>query len=149
MITVRALIQSDILGVASLAREADIIELRDGAGVTVKQAISDGLAISCACKIIESPEGPLAALGDSKYSDHVGVPWLVSTKLIEQHRRGFLRVCRPLVQDMLSRHSALTNLIDCRNVAAIRWLQWLGFRMAGPVIAGRAGMPHYIFTMER
>lgn len=149
MITVRPMTKADVAVIAAAARQADITEMRDGAGITVEQALQDGLAMSEKCLVIMADGLPLAALGDSRHDETLGVPWLVSTIHIEHHARGFLRACRPLLADMLSRHQQLLNMIDARNTAAIRWLEWLGFTMSEPMPAGVRGLPFRLFTMTR
>lgn len=149
MITVRPMKQEDVAVIAAAARQADIEEMRDGAGVTVEQALQHGLELSSNCMVIMAGDLPLAALGDSRHDDDIGIPWLVSTVHIEQHARGFLRACRPLLADMLTRHQRLLNMIDTRNTAAIRWLEWLGFTMSEPMPAGVRGLPFRLFTMTR
>lgn len=149
MITVRPMAQEDVAVIAAAARQADIEEMRDGAGVTVEQALQHGLELSGNCMVIMANDLPLAALGDSRHDDAIGVPWLVSTVHIERHARGFLRACRPLLADMLTRHERLLNMIDSRNTAAIRWLEWLGFTMSEPMPAGVRGLPFRLFTMTR
>lgn len=156
MIVVRPMNAGDIPGVVASARHADIEELLDGAGATVEQTLSAGLQHSVRCSLIvaraqDGEEVPLAAFGDVCHSPlgGIGVPWLVSTDHITSHARGFLKVCRPLVADMLTRHITLTNWVDDRNTAAIRWLQWLGFDMSEPMPAGVRGLPFRQFTMHR
>lgn len=149
MITVRPMTQEDVAVIAAAARQADIDEMRDGAGVTVEQALQHGLDISDSCLVIMAGDLPLAALGDSRHDDRTGVPWLVSTVHIDLHARGFLRACKPLLADMLTRHQQLLNLIDARNTNAIRWLEWLGFRMSEPMPAGVRGLPFRLFTITR
>lgn len=149
MITVRPMTQDDVAVVAAAARQADIDEMRDGAGATIEQALQDGLSRSISCLVIMAGDLPLAALGDAAHDDTLGVPWLISTVHIHRHARGFLRACRPLLADMLTRHQRLLNLIDARNTNAIRWLEWLGFEMSEPMPAGVRGLPFRLFTMSR
>jgi hypothetical protein len=151
MITVRPMHAGDIAGIAASARRADVEEMRDGAGVSIEQALEHGLARSLRCALIMAGDLPLAAFGDACQSPlgGVGIPWLVSTDHITAHARGFLRVCRPLVADMLTRHQVLINYVDARNVAAIRWLEWLGFEMSEPMPAGVRGLPFKQFSMSR
>lgn len=151
MITVRPMLAEDIASVAAVAREADAHELMDGAGVTVERALRDGLDRSVRCALIMAGDLPLAAFGDVCHSPlgGVGIPWLVSTDHITKHARGFLRVCRPLVADMLTRHLVLINYVDDRNTAAIRWLEWLGFEMSEPMPAGVRGLPFRQFKLHR
>lgn len=151
MISVRAMVAADVPVIAAVARQADIEEMRDGAGVSIAEALEFGLATSLRASVIMAGDKPLAAFGDASGGlfTGVGVPWLISTEHVTQHARGFLRICRPLVQDMLVRHSLLMNYVDDRNTAAIRWLQWLGFEMHEPIPAGVRGLPFRKFTMVR
>ncbi|MNC81827.1 hypothetical protein D3C75_1350850 [compost metagenome] len=50
---------------------------------------------------------------------------------------------------MLERHPTLTNYVDARNLAAIRWLQWLGFRMDSPVPYGPHRLTFRQFHLTR
>lgn len=151
MIIVRPLQADDLPQLVANARAADIDEARDGAGLTIAQSLELGMKLSQQAMVFDTEGVLLAAFGDAKAFEApgVGVPWLISTNSIEQHARGFLRACRPLVQEMLQRHQVLTNFVDDRNEAAKRWLAWLGFELASPVPAGRLGLPFRQFTMTR
>lgn len=151
MIIVRPLQAEDFPELIANARAADIKEAMDGAGLTIAQSLELGMKLSAKAMVFDADGVLLAAFGDAKAFEApgVGVPWLISTNAIEQHARGFLRACRPLVQEMLQRHQVLTNFVDDRNEAAKRWLAWLGFELASPVPAGRLGLPFRQFTMTR
>lgn len=151
MIIVRPLQPDDFAQLIANARIADIEEAKDGAGLTIAQSLELGMKISAKAMVFDADGVLLAAFGDAKAFEApgVGVPWLISTNAIEQHARGFLRACRPLVQEMLQRHQVLTNFVDDRNDAAKRWLAWLGFDLSSPVPAGRLGLPFRQFTMTR
>lgn len=151
MIYVRPMVETDVLEIAAVARHADIEEMRDGAGVTIEQALWQGLEHSLRASVIMAGDKPVAAFGDTSTGvlSGVGVPWLVSTIHVQKHARGFLRVCRPLVDDMLTRHFELMNYVDERNKAAIRWLEWLGFEMGETVTAAVSGLPFRKFTKSR
>lgn len=61
-----------------------------------------------------------------------GVPWLLGSVLVGQHRRSFLVETRRMVTHWLTLFDVLSNVVDVRYEAAIRWLRWLGFEIGPP-----------------
>ena len=151
MISVRRMTPDDIEPIAANARQADRDEIEEGCGQSIAAGLALGLRSSVESLVITWDDIPLAALGDVSYSPGagIGIPWLISTDAIEQHPRAFLRVCKPLVARMLERHAHLTNYVDARNHAAIRWLEWLGFDMGSPAPYGPKQLLFVQFQMTR
>lgn len=151
MIIVRRMTLADIEIIAATARKADRLEIEEGCGQSIASALTLGLRSSVSPKVIAWDHTPLAALGDASYSPGagIGIPWLISTNSIERHPKAFLRVCKPLVSDMLQRHDHLINYVDARNHAAIRWLEWLGFSMGSPTPYGPNQLLFRQFQMTR
>lgn len=141
----------DIEIVLPAVRQADIDEIEEALGIEMREALADCQSGSCkASKIVVDGE-IVAVFGDAVYSllGSVGVPWLISTSHVEKHPKAFLKVCKPEVADMLTRHSHLINYVDVRNTRAIRWLEWLGFQMGDPEPYGFKRYPFRKFTMSR
>ncbi len=69
---------------------------------------------------------PLSLIG------RVGVPWLLGSELVLQHRRTFMMETRRMVAHWLTRFDVLRNIVDARYEAAIRWLRWLDFKIGEP-----------------
>lgn len=118
--------------IARIVRGADREEL-DALGITdlpvgLKTCFGGSLKAS---KIVFGDE-VLAVVGDALQDGHdgVGIPWLISTYHVEKHPLAFLRACKPIVADMLTRHRMLANCVHQDNKQAIRWLRWLGFTFA-------------------
>ena len=151
MIHVRRMTADDIEPIARDARQADRDEIEEGCGQTIASALALGLRSSVAAHVIAWGDTPLAAFGDVSYSPGagIGIPWLISTNAIEQHPRAFLRICQPLVAQMMERHQTLVNYVDTRNTAAIRWLEWLGFGMGSPTPYGPKQLLFRQFQMTR
>lgn len=151
MISVRPMVLADIEVIAATARQADRAEIEEGCGQSIASGLELGLRSSVESLVIAWNDTPLAALGDVSYSPGagIGIPWLISTASIEQHPLAFLRVCKPLMANMLRRHDHLTNYVDARNHAAIRWLAWLGFSMGSPTPYGPKGLLFRQFQMTR
>lgn len=151
MISVRQMLEQDIEDIAADARQADLDEIEEGCGVAIREALLLGWHSSVAPMVIAWGDVPLAAFGEVSHSPGagIGLPWLVSTNAIEKHARPFLRICKPLVQQMLERHIQLINFVDARNLAAIRWLEWLGFTMEEAAPYGPHGLPFRKFHLSR
>ena len=69
---------------------------------------------------------PLSLIGQT------GVPWLLGSPLVVQHRRAFMVETRRMVAHWLTLFPVLRNAVDARYDAAIRWLRWLGFTVGEP-----------------
>lgn len=77
----------------------------------------------------------------------VDLPWLLGTERMRSLGPGFVRSCRPVVDEMLAGAHGLVNFVHSRNGVAIRWLRWLGFTLLpGSSILSGAFVPFY---MER
>lgn len=149
MIRVRATRLDDLQIVADNARQADKDEMQAAAGATVMECLQRGYAESLRCWSICDDDHPIAVVGDVMTGIGHGLPWMVTTDDVPFHARGFLRASRAVLANMLERHSTLSNMVDDRNKAAIRWLSWLGFEIGEPVPAGHLGLPFRSFRLVR
>ena len=77
----------------------------------------------------------------------VGIPWLLGTDEIEEHSKYFLRHNRYYMREISKRYSYLVNFVDARNTVAIRWLEWLGFRVLPAQPFGPDDMPFHRFEI--
>lgn len=142
---------ADIERILPDVRLADIDEIRDALGVSMRYALHDGITNSLNAKQIVIDGQVVAVFGDAVYSllGSVGVPWLISTTHVEKHARAFLKVCKPEVQAMLIRHQHLMNYVDARNTTSIRWLKWLGFNFEPAAPYGVRRVLSHRFTLNR
>lgn len=149
MITIRPLEADDIEAIASVARQADIEEMRDGSGLTIDQALRVGLSESLRSWVVEHDGNLLAAAGDTMAGIGVGVPWMVTTVHVDRAQKAFLRASRAIVAEGMQRHQCMINYVDARNLVAIKWLAWLGFEVSEAVPYGPSGLPFHKFSMFR
>ena len=77
-----------------------------------------------------------------------GMPWMLTSILVEQHYRIFLRHSKSLLYIMKQEAIVFNNFVDARNVTAIKWLRWLGFTIHDPLPYGPDKMPFHRFTMS-
>lgn len=135
--------------VARDARQADIDELWASARVTPLEAVNKGLEWSTAFVALADGE-PLCAFGIVPFSalSASGAPWMVGTNKLEFHAVRFIKHCRLDLAKFFGEWSRLFNVVDARNVTAIRWLKWLGFTVSEPIPYGPFGLPFCPFFME-
>lgn len=146
---IRPALIADAMFIASHARQADIDELWAAAHASPLSSMLRGMhnseAVTCLFDGI-----PVCMYGVAAQSLllGVGVPWMVGTDAIDRHAMSFLRGSRAAVHGMLSKWSHLHNFVDARNVKAIRWLKFLGFKIHPAVPHGEQGLPFHYFEMR-
>lgn len=141
----------DIATIEPLVRQADRDEITEALGIPMVDALRDGISDSRKASKIVVDGLVVAVFGDASFSllGGLGVPWLISTVHVERYPKAFLKVCKPEVAEMLTRHAELINFVDVRNTTAIRWLKWLGFQFDDPAPYGPRGMLFQRFWMRR
>jgi hypothetical protein len=77
----------------------------------------------------------------------IGRPWLLATNQLKQHARVFLRLNRGVVDGWLAEYGWLENYVDARNLKAVQWLRWLGFKIESAAPYGVDQLPFHKFTM--
>lgn len=142
------LLEADILGVSRIVRQADRDEIEGALQTPIEQALREGALGYKASKIVMDGK-VLAVFGDAPHSEGVGVPWLISTVHVTRHPKAFLQVCKPEIEEMLTRSELLINFVDVRNTTAIRWLTWLGFEFGEPEPYGPLDVLFKRFWMRR
>jgi hypothetical protein len=135
-------------------RQADVLEVQASGGYTplaallvslersevARAALLDGV-VACLWGVVP--------LRRSALHGRVGGAWLLTSDLLERHPRAFWRHCRRELALLFERFDALTNAMDCRNVAALRWGWRLGFRFERPEPFGVEGRPFERFHLRR
>lgn len=142
---------SDADIVAAMVRPADSHEVHASSGWAVIEALRWGIEHGETALTGWSKEGPLCVFGvtqPSVLTNH-GVPWLISTTLVERYQLSFLRNSKPYFEAMRSRFDSLSNYVDDRHTVAQRWLRWLGFAMGPPQPYGVYGLPFRRFWWSR
>lgn len=122
-------------------RQMDINELWAASLATPEQALRLGLAVSTSAytAFVNGEIVCMFGVAPQSLISGIGVPWLIGTPLIEKYARFFARESRKHLSEMLFLYPLLSNYVDVRNTAAIRWLKWLGFSMDEPAPHGALG----------
>lgn len=132
---------------ATLAH-AEAIDLRDGDRREVEAlglSPRDGLAHSMARSVwadaylADGEVAALVGLGLQPLIGGVAMPWLLTGRPVDRHRKAFLRLTRGRTSAMLADHGALVAYVHADYREAVRWLRWLGFTLASPQPLGPRG----------
>jgi hypothetical protein len=136
--------------IAGNIREADKDELWASACLSPESALWKSLGSSAVAWTGLYDSIPVCMFGVASGSDlaGVGIPWMIGTNDLDRLAFAFLRRNKSKVQEMLDIFPRLMNYVDERNVRAIRWLAWLGFKIGEPVPYGPYQMPFRPFEME-
>lgn len=110
-------------------------------GHSPESGLLDSFRRSLWSRVAVTPSGrPIAAWGLGLISalGGIGGPWMLSTRLIERHRKDFLRESRRQVAEMHALCPILRGLVDARYAGAVRWMGWLGFTFGPAKMIGGA-----------
>lgn len=138
--------------IAANPRPADVAELWAAARATPGYCMRAGLRVSVQAYTGLVDGVPACMFGVNPISTigGTGVPWMVGSTLLSDHgaHRALLRLAREPLARMQAAFPFLCNAVDARNVAAIRWLKWLGFEFCNPIPCGPDDLPFLPFYRE-
>lgn len=81
------------------------------------------------CAICSEEDGRVLGLcGVTPFLDYGG-PWMLASDDLAEHQTTFLRHTHAIVKVMHRKYPFLSNVVDARNTAHIRWLLWAGFKV--------------------
>ena len=130
---VRPAVLADVLQLAPKMRKADREEVRASNGVSPLEALVTPFTYDGSRNytiIGTASEGVIGMFGVAPTKDpEYGVAWLLSSEELLNHTRQFLRECPKWVNEMSKDYKYLYNYVDERNMVAIKWLQFLGFKV--------------------
>lgn len=106
---------------------------------TFSKALLIGGAVACIWGVMPAPDP----------RTHIGIPWALTSPLVERYPKVFLKACRLALVEMLARYRILINSIDARHTQALRWAEWLGFDVHEPQPYGPEGRPFCVITLIR
>lgn len=126
-------------------RPGDLAEIAAG-GMDALGALLDGVRRSLWARaaLVDGVPAAMWGVTAASFFAPAAHPWLLTTELVERHKKRFLRECRAQVAEMRAVAPVLSNLVDGRYAGACRLLRWLGFE-----IAEHDALPHLRpFRME-
>lgn len=116
--------------------EALLVSMRQSGGAG---ALLLGGELAAMFGVLEVP--PATLIGPS-----TGYVWVLTGTAVDRHRRGFWEASRYVLAFYAERFEFLTNLVDGRYGASLRWLQRLGFVVHPPVHVGPQRRPFHSVT---
>ena len=140
----------DILETLTL-RKADANELKAATG------LNNPLAALKSC-VLHSTEwteigyddetGVVHCLFGLSSAGGIGIPWMVASPLLRQHKKLFIRYSKKVITEMFSQFDILCNYVDSRNTLHIHWLKHMGFVFEGEDIK-LSGVPFKYFYLRK
>lgn len=140
---------ADCVSLAPRLRQEDAEEVYASSGIPTEYALKLFIRPETYVADIEGTPEMIFGCHERPGDPLVGVPWMLGTPVITSPpwRRAFLHTSRIAVEEWQGRHTILSNFIDARNAAHIRWLRWLDFHfIARHDRHGPFGLPFYEFV---
>ena len=133
--------------VANNMRAADRSEVWAACHETPAQALHNSWLVSTYCNAIVVDGEPIAIFGVGDSDDpEVGFPWLLGTDKITTNYRYFVKITKPIVEEMSALKATLVNYVHVDNAQSVRWLRYGGFTIEpNPIQFGREQELFYQF----
>ena len=134
--------------VATNMRQADVDEVK-AFGREPLESLTTGVRLSDLSMCLEIDGDICCILGLVKVSmvNSIGVPWMLGTHAIMDHKREFMKQSQIVLQHVLAESNELYNYVHDQNRVSIRWLKWLGFTIEEPQPSGINGELFHKFRM--
>jgi hypothetical protein len=100
--------------------------------------------------ILNKMGGAVAVLGVrpvDMFGDE-GIPWLLGTDGLDRMKKFFVKISKPIIEEMKQGFKVLANHVDARYIKTVSWLEWCGFEIEEPEPYGVMGLPFHRFSME-
>jgi len=130
-------------------RPADTCEIQ-ALGLSAREGLARSLARSVWAEAYLA-DGEVAALMGLVLQPVIGgvaMPWLVTGRPVDRHRKAFLRLTRARTRALAAEHGTLVAEVHADYRAAMRWLAWLGFEIGPARPFGRLGAPFHRATLR-
>lgn len=137
--------------IADNMRKEDAAEVWASGRYTPLEALELSMSRSHMSVIVYDDDTPLTALGLvlRGFLTGIGVPWLLSAEQALKHKREFLKLSPPIIEEMLDICPKLVNHVHIDNKMTIRWLRWMGFTIDDPAPLRTTDELFCKFHMER
>lgn len=110
-------------------RLIDQVEIRATLGENPNEALCCAAKVSDFCELVFHDGELLAVYGVvGAPGAEYGIPWMVCTEHVYEHKTVLLRWTKTLIKQVRERgHRVLFNYVSAINIDCIEWLEWLGF----------------------
>lgn len=129
-VVARRATRADAFYLATRLLPEDAAEVRAASGMAIVDSILGGIELSSECHVLcnkHALDKPFCIWGIRPTPDpSVGAIWLLCAKGLHQNRKGFLRESKKWFAKFSQQYPVLWNVVDERNTAHVRFLQWHG-----------------------
>lgn len=134
-------------------RTEDMEEVRASGNYTPKQAVKEALKKSHIAYTFYINNQIVCIFGvvkaTSKEEGDFGIPWALTTRIVEKYPRIFWEASKQIVKQMKEDYGMLAVMVDSRYTAAVRWVKHLGFTVEDPKPFGPYNIPFHRITLGR
>lgn len=130
-------------------RQEDVEELSHANGLDPQSNLLLSLRFSDFAYTVTLGDDIVLMFGCGGIEGHSGVPWMLSSDLLLQIKRDFVKECSRIVGAMASRYGYLENYAWSKNKIHIHWLRWLGFTIEPPQPFGINNELFHKFYLQR
>lgn len=135
----------DAFTLAPRLRSADRVELEAQGHKYMDVVLAESIAMSQECLAFEL-DGQVHAVFGVVDAGKYGVPWMLGSDELFNHRKALLCLPSDYVPRWLKQYGFLMNMVHADNHRSIRWLQRIGFTIEEAV--QEAGGTFHPFTMR-
>jgi hypothetical protein len=129
-VVARRATRADAIYLATRLLPEDAAEVKAASGLAIVDALLGGIELSDECLVLcnrKALDKPICIWGIRSTPDpDVGAIWLLCAKGLQQNRVGFLKESLKWFAKFSQQYRVLWNLVDERNTAHVRFLQWHG-----------------------
>lgn len=132
--------------IAPKMRQADALEVWASDGLRPAQAIRASMRGSDFSRTLFI-HGECAAIFGVKLQDGVGVPWVLTTTVVDRFPIAFWKASKHVLGELAQKYGVLAQCIDWRHAQALRWVKRLGMAVdESPHRCGPEGaLFHHVF----
>lgn len=127
----------DALELAPRMRDADVFEVRASGNYEPEQALLASMRYSERSWTLRIDDEIAAMWGIaphpwSSFLAPAGIPWLLTSDVVDREWLVFARLCKPVVAEVMKKYHLLENQIHAQHTVALRWARWVGFEVESP-----------------
>lgn len=140
---------SDIRYIADNLRQSDLDEITASHGMDARDGIELSVELSDFCDVMVVDGLPICIFGLVITPAGEGIPWMLGTNEIKNHKKVFWEASKKTIKLMISVCNSLYNMVHAKNTISIEWLKKLGFEISPPEPHGVYGELFCRFEMRK
>ena len=114
-------------------KQADREEVKAASGLEPLEVLLKSLELSEKAYAILEKDEVIALGGLAPLTEHIGIPWALTSNKIALYPKQFCRIAKELIKGFHKSYPLLSNFCDAQNTTTIRWLKWCGFQFVATI----------------